>query len=121
MNFSNRDFKDVCVNPKDGAEMVWVPECEFTLGSTDEQIVTVLKEYPTDLQEIVKVIFDAQKPQRKVYLGGYWMYKYEVTVAQYRKFCEATKRKMPDAPDWGWKEDHPMVYVYWQDTADYAK
>lgn len=47
--------------------------------------------------------------QRKVYLDGYWMYKYEVTVAQYRKFCKATGRTMPNVPRWGWKDDHPMV------------
>ncbi len=28
---------------------------------------------------------------------------------------------MPEAPDWGWKENHPMVNVDWQDAAEYAK
>ncbi|MEI6512777.1 MAG: SUMF1/EgtB/PvdO family nonheme iron enzyme [bacterium] len=112
---------DVLINPKDGAEMVWVPAGEFTMGSTDEQTAAALKELPKEYQEILKSFFDAEKPQRKVHLDGYWMYKYEVTVAQYRKFCEATKRSLPKAPDWGWKENHPMVMVSWQDAADYAK
>jgi formylglycine-generating enzyme required for sulfatase activity len=107
------------INPKDGAEMVWVPAGEFLMGSTEEDIAALLKAEP--LLEPYKEIFDAEKPQRKVGLDGYWMYKYEVTVAQYREFCKETKRKMPEAPSWGWKADHPMVMVTWQDAADYAK
>jgi formylglycine-generating enzyme required for sulfatase activity len=112
---------DVRVNPTDGAEMVWVPAGEFTMGSTDEQAAAALKKYPTKLQETLKVLFDAEKPQHKLHLNGYWMYKYEVTVAQYRKFCEATKKEMPEAPSWGWKDNHPMVMVSWQEAAGYAK
>jgi len=108
---------DVKINPKDGAEMVWVPAGEFLMGSTDEDIAQLLKKNP----ELEAARFDDEKPQRKVYLDGYWMYKYEVTVAQYRKFCEATNRKMPDAPSWGWKDDHPMVKVTWTDASNYAK
>ena len=91
------------INPTDGAETVWVPAGEFLMGSTDDEGVR------------------DERPQRKVYLDGYWMYKTEVTVAQYRKFCEATTREMPEAPEWGWKEDHPVVNVSCQDAADYAR
>jgi formylglycine-generating enzyme required for sulfatase activity len=28
---------------------------------------------------------------------------------------------MPAAPDWGWIDNHPMVYVNWQDAVDYAR
>jgi formylglycine-generating enzyme required for sulfatase activity len=62
-----------------------------------------------------------EKPARKVTLGGYWMYKTEVTVAQYRKYCEATGASMPDAPGWGWKDAHPIVNVSWDDAAAYCK
>ena len=112
---------DVCVNPKDGAKMVWVPAGEFTMGGMDEETAAALKEFPEDSQDFGEFFLNAEKPERKVHLDGYWMYKYEVTVAQYRKFCEATKTEMPKAPEWGWKEDHPMVMVTWQDAADYGK
>jgi len=81
---------DVRINLKDGAEMVWVPAGEFTMGSTDVQIAAAVKALPKVHQEDAKWLFDTEKPQHKVSLDGYWMYKYEVTVAQYRKFCEAT-------------------------------
>jgi sulfatase modifying factor 1 len=112
---------DVRINPKDGAEMVWVPAGAFTMGSTEEQIAAVLKKYPKEYQEALKFLFDAEKPPHKVYLDGYWMYKYEVTVKQYRKFCKATKKTMPKAPPWGWINNHPMVKVSWYDAAGYAK
>ncbi len=107
---------DVCINPKDGAKMVWVPAGNFLMGISEEGGNELLKTNPE-----LKEILDAEKPQRKVYLDGYWVYKYEVTVGQYRKFCKAKNIKMPPAPDWGWNDDHPMVYVRWQDAEDYAK
>ncbi len=91
----------VSTNPRDGAEMVWIPEGEFLMGSNTGR--------------------PNEKPQRKVYLDGYWIYKFEVTVAQYRKFCIDTGRSMPEAPKWGWNDTHPIVNVVWQDAADYAK
>ncbi len=112
---------EVVVNPKDGAEMVWVPAGEFTMGSTDKQTAAESKRWLKPSPQIIKVEYDAEKPQHKVFMDGYWMYKYEVTVAQYRKFCAATKREMPDPPSWGWEEKHPMVNVDWQDAAEYAK
>jgi formylglycine-generating enzyme len=62
-----------------------------------------------------------EHPQRKVYLHPYYIDKYLVTVAQYRKFCEATGKKMPEAPKWGWQDDHPIVYVTWGDAVAYAQ
>ena len=94
----------ILINPKDDAEMVLIPAGEFLMGSTDAD----------------KLANDAEKPQRKVYLDAYYMYKTEVTVAQYRKFCTATVRKMPDAPDWGWQDTHPIVKVTWNDAKAYA-
>jgi formylglycine-generating enzyme required for sulfatase activity len=91
-------------NSKDGAEMILIPAGDFLMGSTNTDINTQ----------------NNGKPQRKVYLDAYYMYKTEVTVAQYRKFCAATGRKMPDAPDWGWQENHPIVYVTWNDVKAYS-
>jgi formylglycine-generating enzyme required for sulfatase activity len=41
-------------------------------------------------------------------------------VAQYRKFCEATKHAMPEEPDWKWQDTHPIVNVSWNDAKAYA-
>ena len=54
------------------------------------------------------------------YLPTFSITKYPITVAQFRIFCQATKRKMPEAPSWGWQEDHPVVNVTWHDAAQFA-
>ncbi len=100
----NKTITKTKVNPKDGAEMVLVPAGEFLMGSNDTDAAA----------------HDYEKPQHKVYLDAYYMYKTEVTVAQYLTFCTATRRKMPDAPDWGWKGNHPIVNVNWNDAKAYA-
>ena len=58
------------INTKDGALMVWIPAGVFTMGSDAEGA--------------------DEKTAHKVFLDGYWMCNNDITVAQYRKFCEAT-------------------------------
>lgn len=62
-----------------------------------------------------------EKPVHAVKLSDFYMDKYPVTVAQYRKFIEATNQKMPPEPPWGWIDDHPMVMVSWDEANNYAK
>ncbi len=57
----------------------------------------------------------------RVYVSSFFMDKYEVTVAQYRKFCNATGRTMPAEPLWQASEDHPIVNVSWDDASAYAR
>jgi formylglycine-generating enzyme len=92
---------EVRINTKDGAEMVWVPAGEFLMGTTEN--------YPD------------QMPQRRVYLDGYWMYKYPVTAGQYRKFCNETGHPMPNVTGVEWKDDYPITWVTWDDAAEYAE
>ena len=95
---------DVWINPKDGAELVYIPGGEFEMGSNDG---------PID-----------EQPLHKVRLSGYWMYRYDVTVGQYKKYCNATGKQMPLAPrfNMNWEnEDHPIVNVSWNDAVVYCK
>ncbi len=105
------------INKMDRAKMMWVPAGEFWMGSSDDQIAESLAEDPKFKIEW----YINEKPMHKVYLKGYWIYKNEVTVAQYRKFCTKTGRLMPPTPRWGWDDDYPIVNVTWQDAAAYAK
>ena len=63
---------------------------------------------------------DDEKPTHRVTLKSYKIGKTEVTVAQYRAFCISTGRTMPEAPYWGWEDDHPIVYVTWHDAVAYC-
>ena len=100
-------------NAKDNAEMVWVPGATFTMGSADG------------------VGNDNEHPAHQVTLTGYWIYQYDVTVAQYRAFCTATTRTLPKfLAGYSWKgktgwddpalQQHPIVNVNWNDANAYA-
>lgn len=61
-----------------------------------------------------------QRPTHEVTLTSFNISQTEVTVAQYRNYCDSTGVGMPKAPSWGWQDNHPMVNVSWRDAMDYA-
>lgn len=71
----------------------------------------------------------SDNPPHKVQLSEFAISKHLITVDQYRKFCEDTKRPMPPAPDkepynfnpdWR-KRDHPIINVTWEDANAYCE
>jgi formylglycine-generating enzyme required for sulfatase activity/outer membrane protein assembly factor BamD (BamD/ComL family) len=105
----------VWARPIDGAEMVYVPAEEFWMGSEDEE-----------LARLTVAPFDEQ-PVHLVYLDAFWIDKYEVTNAQYRKCVEAGACRAPmgalgheptyEDPS---KADHPVEFVSWYDAQGYC-
>ena len=106
----------MAVNPKDGAEMVWIPAGKFPMGTTTKQVDALVRAHKGSQ----RTGWDEERPEHIVYLDGYYIYKNVVTVAQYRGFSQATGRAMPDPPSWGWIDGHPMVNVKWSDANTYA-
>ncbi|MDR3708077.1 MAG: SUMF1/EgtB/PvdO family nonheme iron enzyme [Capsulimonadaceae bacterium] len=97
------------VNPTDGAEMVLVPAGEFAMGTDASEIPIAAR----------RLFSDA--PKHIVNLSEYWIYKNDVTVAQYKAFCKATGHEMPPFPQYTWQgDDHPIVNVNWSDASAYA-
>lgn len=89
-------------NPKDGSEFVFVPAGEFIMGSDDGE--------------------DDEKPAHKVYLPGYWIGKYEVTLGQFRKFMAETGHEPEGNIDENGIDDClPVVGVTWGDAMAYAR
>jgi serine/threonine protein kinase len=80
-------------------DMAWVEAGQFMMGSN---------------------YFDDEQPIHAVQLDTFFIDKAEVTVAQYRTFCTATGRQMPQAPPWGWIDNNPIVNVSWDDASAYA-
>jgi formylglycine-generating enzyme required for sulfatase activity len=111
-------------NPRDGAAMVWVPAGTFRMG-TDHLRVAVRNRDWKEARHALRRRLKGQEgsneaPSRTVYLDGYWIYKYEVTVKQYRAYCRATNRQMPEMPWGGWRDNDPIVNVSWHDATEYA-
>ena len=63
---------------------------------------------------------DNEQPTHQVTLTDYFIGKTEVTVAQYRSYCNATGVSMPDEPSWGWHNNDPIVNVSWHDAIHYC-
>lgn len=59
-------------------------------------------------------------PVHEVVVKNYYISITEVTVKQYRQFCQETYRQMPEAPSWGWKDNNPIVNVSWYDAVAYC-
>jgi serine/threonine-protein kinase len=59
--------------------------------------------------------------KERISLPAFSIMKYPVTVRQYRMFCEAAGRAMPESPGWGWIDDHPIVMVTWHDASAFAQ
>jgi formylglycine-generating enzyme required for sulfatase activity len=93
------------VSPKDGMVMLYVPAGEFLMGSRNDD----------------PHAHDNEKPQHSVYLDAYWIDKTPVTNAMFAKFVAETRYQA----EGGWsmprgKENHPVVYVSWDDAVAYA-
>lgn len=93
-------------------DIVLVPAGAFLMGSDKK----------TD-----RNAYDAERPQRTVYLDAFEIDKYEVTALQYLKFVLATNR----SPQLDWRYDggnfqeamahHPIMHVSWFDADAYCK
>ena len=85
--------------------MVLIPAGEFQMGSNDSDAD------------------DDEKPVHTVYVDGFYMDKYEVTVGQYKQFIRVTgHRALPDGVSkYSPTDKHPVVYVSWHDAMAYAQ
>lgn len=102
------------VSKADGAEMIFVPAGEFTMGADD-------------------LHFD-QRPIHKMYVDAFYIDKYEVTNAQYKKFVDATGHPAPHSDEiwaqpFNWIDgtyhegqgNYPVALVSWYDAKAYAQ
>jgi sulfatase modifying factor 1 len=61
-----------------------------------------------------------EKPSHSVILSSFSMAKTETTVEQWRAYCNASGKAMPEAPGWGWNDNDPIVNVSWNDAVAYC-
>ena len=61
-----------------------------------------------------------EQPTHQVTLKTFKIAKTETTVAQWKAFCAATGRAMPETPSWGWIDSHPIVNVNYGDAMAYC-
>jgi len=115
----NRKKNALKLDPNKYPDMVYIPPGEFTMGANPKQE----KAYPASLG-FTNAPYHNESPSRRVYLDGFYIDKYEVTIGEYAKFVKATGREFPE-PIQNLNvekyEKYPMSCVTWYDAADYAK
>ena len=135
------------VNPDDGATLVYVPGGTFMMGLTDEAIEGILSQ--TWCSPCSENLFTSAQPEHEVNLDGYWMYRTEVTNAQFAKFVQQTRyettaeikgksiilygNRQGDFEDVAWnkprglgsdisgKDEFPVIHVSWYDAQAYCE
>ncbi|HLP58199.1 MAG TPA: SUMF1/EgtB/PvdO family nonheme iron enzyme, partial [Candidatus Deferrimicrobium sp.] len=80
--------------------MIHIPSGKFIMGTDDGA--------------------DNEKPPHEVELDGYWIGKYEVTFAQYDRYCRETGKEKPNDEGWG-RENRPVINVSWDDAVAYCR
>jgi formylglycine-generating enzyme required for sulfatase activity len=85
----------------DGAVVVRIPAGEFLMGNRDTERSPL---------------------EHRVYVSEFLMDKTGVTWGQYKHFAEATGTALPrHEPYWGIHDDHPVVYVTWEEGKAYCE
>jgi formylglycine-generating enzyme required for sulfatase activity len=132
----------------DGAEMALIPAGTFLMGSTGQDVMTLLRQYPG----LSRALLADEVPRHQVFVEAFSIDRYEVTNARFQQFVQATgyrtqaesegggkiraagngKEKWEAVPDASWRspkgqgstivgfETHPVVQVTWKDAQAYC-
>ena len=85
------------------SQMRTIPGGRFTMGRTYEM-------------KDERGIYKNELPAHKVDVSSFRIGATPVTVAMWREYVRSNSSlSMPEPPEWGWKDSHPMVQVSWND------
>lgn len=133
----------------DGAEIVLVPAGTFLMGTTEEDVTALLRQY----RGLGRAPLRDEFPRHQVFVEAFYIDKYEVTNARFQQFVDATgyrseaeragggkiraqgngKEKWESVSDASWRspkgrgstivglETHPVVQVTWKDAQAYCQ
>jgi len=119
-------------HPKDGAEMVWVPAGYFRMGLNAD--VAQKQAVQLGYKDYHEIAAEESFPEHVVFVDGFFMDKYEVTIERWKKFVDATKwkpvlepgQKQVLQPTWLGPElkpeqaKLPIASITWRAAQEYA-
>lgn len=110
-------------------EWIRIPEGEFIMGSTPEEVEAAYQEGKLRSSMLERRAFEAEVPQHHVFLDAYEISRHEITNAQYRTFIEEARHPKPRGYDGEdtWADEtlngdsQPVVGVTWFDAQAFAE
>ncbi len=85
-------------------EMIRVEGGTFMMGSKDDN----------------RIAENDEQKQHEVKVNSFEINKLEVTVWEWKDYCQKTKKKLPQKPSWGWNDNYPITNVTWNDAVAYC-
>jgi iron(II)-dependent oxidoreductase len=116
------------VRTADGAEMVYVPRGEFSMGSTPEDVDDALALCSEQYQYCNHWFYSREAPEHLVAVTDFRLDRNEVTNDRYRLCVEAGACGVPpvcDGDEAAYEDpdaaDHPVVCVDWEEASTYCE
>jgi formylglycine-generating enzyme len=108
---------DAWKDPVTGMEFVWIPGGTFEMGQGFWERARLIKSFGLNAD---RKDFDTERPRHKVEISGFWMGKYEVTNAQYKRF--RPDHDSGDYEGYSLRDDHmPVVNISSVDADAFAE
>jgi len=113
-----------------GAPMMFVPAGEFRMGATDQQFNDAVAQMKSICSTCRTDFINDEKPLHTIYLDDYWMDKYQVTNAQYKKCVDLGKCQPPNPTKSRTRDsyygnaqydNYPVIYVSWYDAQTFCE
>jgi formylglycine-generating enzyme required for sulfatase activity len=103
----------------DGIIMVYIPEGEFKMGQTEKEKQWFIDHFG---EKYYYKNYIYELPLHDVYLDGYWMGKYEVTLGEYKAFIsDQGHAALPSfVSEYSPGDHHPAIGVFWEDANAYC-
>lgn len=115
---SNFGLLSGCSKPP--SDMAYIPKGEFIMGSDEVDKEAKAQQYGSK-----KPWYANERPKINVYVKKFYIDKYEVTIAQYKEFINATGRTAPEywarARDIDKFANYPVTAVSWYEAKDYCE
>ena len=106
---------DPVIETSDGSTMILIPAGVFQRGGKEEEVA--------EAPDRNFLTYVAERPVSDITLNTFYIDKYEVTVAQYKKYLEMTGNPPPkdfDNPKFN-QPKHPVVGVTWKEAQTYYR